>query len=476
MNIEEIYYNKYLKYKTKYLELKNEFDILENENNHIQTQIGGKFRSNNYKYSCDPKKDFVNICKPNNSGLYKSKESCINDCETQYIKRNLQDAKLAQETTQFNMFIKDLMGMIKPQKDKLNRQKYNQENMDIYVKGGAIIGLKVLSMLYGKYGLNKNFEEKFNEFKKLELIRDWDFASYIESTKITEAYRENLDKIANKYRLVPRAKRFILYQAKYPIKVNGEALFEIGVLESDNIVELELPLTTMKVKVNRRNLFQIFMLAKSFYSSDPIDLNVIKHIIKDMRFIIPESKLGLFIRHKLSKGKLSEQLINLIIKFSKGNINLQQFLVTHVEEPNRLLYRLLEKSIPKSIKIKTFLQKNGIYSDKITWLLDADYIIKQVEMFVRELADELYSITKNTKKNKREIITDLDAFLEGVYLERIKLAYDDIKEKGFELLRVWFGRIYTDLFQGDDEVLEIKDSQLVTIMKFMISKKLFENK
>jgi len=473
MNIEEIYYNKYLKYKTKYLELQDEISNLENGN--VITQTGGKFRSNNSKYSCDPNKDFVHICEPNNSGLYKSKGSCVNDCETKYIKRNLISAKLAQETTQFNMFIKDLMGITKPQKDKLTRQKYNQENMDIYVKGGTVIGLKVLSMLYGKYGFNANFEEKFNEFKNIGLIRDWDFASYIESSKITDAYKDNLDKIAKTYRLVPRAKRFILYQAKYPIKVNGEALFEIAVLESDNIVGLELPLTTMKVKINRRNLFQVFMLAKCFYSSDPIDMNVIKHIIKDMRILIPEASNGLFIRHKLAKGNLSEQLVNLIIKFSKGNINLQQFLVTHIEEPNRLLYRLLEKNIPKSNKISSYLKENGLIKDKITWLLDTEYITNQVDMFVRDLGDALYSLTKNTNKNKREIIADLDAYLDGVYLERIKLDYKLFKEKAFELLRVWFGRIYKDLFQGDDTVLEIKDSKLVDIMSFMIREKLFEN-
>ena len=60
-------------------------------------------------------------------------------------------------------------------------------------------------------------------------------------------------------------------------------------------------------------------------------------------------------------------------------------------------------------------------------------------------------------------------------MERIKLVYNDIKEKGFELLRIWFGRVYTDLFEGDDSVLEIKDSNLVNIMSFMIGKKIFEN-
>jgi hypothetical protein len=94
-------------------------------------------------------------------------------------------------------------------------------------------------------------------------------------------------------------------------------------------------------------------------------------------------------------------------------------------------------------------------------------------MFIQVLGDSLYALTKNANNNKREIIADLDAFLDGVYLERIKLDYKLFKEKAFELLKVWFGRIYTDLFQGDDVVLEIKDSKLVDIMKFMINEKLF---
>jgi len=479
MDIEELYYNKYLKYKTKYLILKSEIITLEQTNPHIQTQIGGKSKSsNNSRYICNPKKNFANICEPNNSGIYKSKESCINDCETKYIKRNLIDAKLARETTQFNMFIQDLMGTTKNKHERLTRQKFKQENMDIYIKGGTVLGLKVLLMIYEKYGNDKIFEEKFNEFQKLELIRDWDFSSYLEGKEITEAYRDNLDKIARIYKLVPRAKTFILYQSKYPIKINDQALFEIAILESDNIVDIELPLTTMKVKINRRNLFQIFMLAKCFYSSDPIDLNVIKHIIKDMRILVPEASNGLFVRHKLSKGNLSEQLIDLIIKFSKGNINLQQFFVTHIQEPNRLLYRLLEKNIPKSDKIKSFLQQNNMLKDKISWLLNTDYIMKQVDMFIQELGgklDQIITIGLSKNKNKLDIIGDLDIFSEGINFDRIKIEYDTFTDKALNLLRVWFGPVYNKLFEGDEEILENKDSKLVKIMSFMIGKKIFEN-
>ena len=451
MNIEEIYYQKYLKYKTKYLELQNEFVIIPDNN-----LIGGAKE----KFACDPTKEFNMICKKDNSGIYKSKQSCQNDCETKYIKRNLIEAKLINETKQFNFFIQDLMA----------------ENISIYIKGGTVLGLKVLKMLYDRYHSN-NFEKKFNEFRKLDLIRDWDFACYTEEKEITPDYREDLDKMARNYRLVPRAKTFILYQSKYPIKINDQALFEIAILQSDNYLDQELPLTTMKVRVNRRNLYQIFMLAKSFYSSDPIDINVIKHIIKDMRIIVPEASGGLYVTKKLDKGELSPQLINFIIKFSKGNVNLQQFLATHIKEPNRLLYRLIEKNIPKMNKIERFLKENNLMKGNLPWLADTNFLMSEVDFFVEELGSKLTDLIVKSieqKKNLREIITVLDEFLSGVNLDRIKLHYDDYTAKGLELLRIWFGPIYNEIFIDNEKVFNIKDSNLVKIMVFMINRKLFD--
>jgi len=474
MNIEEIYYNKYLKYKSKYLELKNEFTEIDFSDNNNILYGGKKFRNNKFKsikssdnrssgsrYTCDPDKEFLDICNQDNKGYYKSKEKCQNDCETKYIKRNLVQAKLKNETMQFNLFIQDLM----------------IENITVYIKGGTVLGLKILKMIYDKYGNNnQEFEDHFNEFVKVNLIRDWDFACYTENGKdITEKYRSELDKLAHSHRLVPRAKTFVLYQAKYPIKVNDQALFEIAILESENYVDMELPLTTMKIKINRRNLFHVFMLAKLFYSSDPIDLNVIKYIIKDMNIIIPEAKDGLFVRKELNKGNLSEKLIDLIIKFSKGNINLQQFLVTHIQEPNRLLYRLLEKNIPKIIKIKTFLKENDLWKDNISWLGSQDYFTSIADSFIEELGSKLYLICINNKdKDIFNTIKELDLFLEGVNLTRIQIEYKNFTCKGYDLLKIWFGRIYTELFENT-EVLEIKDSKLVTIMTFMIEQKLFQN-
>ena len=68
--------------------------------------------------------------------------------------------------------------------------------------------------------------------------------------------------MASKQRLVPRAKTFVLYQTKYPILVYEKALFEIAILDSDStdFSKMEIPMTTMKVRVNLSNIKYIFML------------------------------------------------------------------------------------------------------------------------------------------------------------------------------------------------------------------------
>ena len=55
-------------------------------------------------------------------------------------------------------------------------------------------------------------------------------------------------------------KTFILYQTEFPIKLNDVALFEISIMEDEIFSNLELPLTTMKIKINKKNLNHIFQL------------------------------------------------------------------------------------------------------------------------------------------------------------------------------------------------------------------------
>lgn len=467
------YFQKYLKYKTKYLNLKTSQSSNMTEKieltggafkfkSKIHSKSNSKSNSKTHtKYKCDPNKKFLEICNQDANGIYHSKDKCMNDCENKYINKHLIDAKLKFETTQFNLFIRDLL----------------TESITVYIKGGTVLGLKVLQMILEKES-GSNFEKVFNEYLKLGLIRDWDFAGYTSNKPIDEKYREKLNSIAEKYKLVPRAKTFILYQAKYPIRLDDQALFEIAILEGDNFVDLELPLTTMKVKVTRKNLPYIFMFAKSFYSyktkNEPIDLNVIKHMIKYMNFIIPEHKNGLFTLNKLHTGGLSSELLSLIKTFSKNNINLEQFLITHIQEPHRLLFRFFEKNIPKVNKIKTFLTENNLVRQLPSWLFDPKLMANTVESFIELLGSKIYLLYINNvdKHGAEDTIEMVSQFINGINLSRIQIEYNNFKCDGKKLIKILFSRLNKEI---NVEILNkmAKTNKLANILLFLNGQNIF---
>jgi hypothetical protein len=48
--------------------------------------------------------------------------------------------------------------------------------------------------------------------------------------------------------------------------LDDKALFEISIVDSDSYSDLEIPLTTMKIRVHEYNIKYIFMFAKLFFS------------------------------------------------------------------------------------------------------------------------------------------------------------------------------------------------------------------
>jgi hypothetical protein len=448
------YYQKYLLYKYKYITLKkNMYDSapkIEIENNQ---QLGGAIE----KYNCNPSKKFIDICEKNNKGKYNSKNKCMNECKNQYINKHLIDAKLKYETIQFTIFIQTLI----------------KKNFTIYIKGGTVLGLYILKYIY-EHSTENNFNTLFNEFLKLELIRDWDFVGYSKK-KIDDTYKTQLNNMAKKNHLALRAKTFILYQSKHAIKIGDQVLFEIALLEQDDNIGLELPMTVLKIEITLTNLLNIFMLAKSFYTyktkNQPIDIDFIKYVIKDLNFIVPNYNNGLFQNEKIYTGSLSPPLLKIITNFAKNNIPLQQFLITHIQEPNRLFYRLLEKNIPKVNKINIFFNENKI-KNKNTLLIDTTYINNKVESFIKVLGSELYIIYNNGLNNNlsiSDIIIQLDELLTGINLNRIQIEYNNISCKGRDLLKILFGRIYNDLIKNKSNL----NSKLINLLIFLNKNKLF---
>ena len=267
------YYDKYkkmliLKDELQYINNMNKLDIYSNN-----SQIGGN-------YNCNPTNKYSEICIENQNGKYKTKEGCINDCERQYIDNHLNMANLKNETTKFYKFIKDLI---------------NQEHMEVYIKGGNALGLKLLRLIYKKYSDSNEFDEIFNKFLDLKLIKDWDFAAYSKK-EITPEYRKKLDKLAKKHKLSSRASTFILYQTHKPILIEGKALYEISILnkeDKDAYSKLEIPITTMKVKMSDFNIKYIFMFSKSFLVKQ-YDMDIIKKMLELMHITIHPHKSGMY--------------------------------------------------------------------------------------------------------------------------------------------------------------------------------------
>jgi hypothetical protein len=458
------YKEKYEKYKQKYLNLKL---IIENsqKNSEINSYsenllTGGKKKNTGEKYICNPKNKFSEICSKESNGKYNSNKSCINDCENQYINYNLVQAKIKGETVKFNLFINDLL----------------EEGYEVYLKGGTVLGLKILKMIYDLYS-EDNFERYFNDFLELDLIRDWDFVAYT-GVLIEEDLKEKLNKMAYKYSLVPRAKTFVLYQTKYPIKLNDQALFEISIMDKEIFSNLELPLTTMKMKVTKYNLKYIFMFAKSFYSykvnKTPIDIDVITHMVKGMNFYIYPNKNGLFTINKenYNVGSLKGNIIKFIKDFSKKNINLEQFLMTQIQEPNRLFYRLLEKNIPKVEKIINFFDNHKIQYKKLTWLLNTQNITNTVDKFIEKLGNKIYDIYNN-EKDPIEGINAISDFMDGVFFRRIEIEYDNIGEKGKDLIKKLFIKLYNKLPNNILNDERLKDNKFIDCIKFLEKNNLF---
>jgi len=452
----DTYYKKYLKYKIKYNTLKSRHALNNLQTNNLQS--GGA----NSRYDCIPTNKFVDICVDKENGKYRTKESCINDCESKYIKNEMQQAKIYHEALPFYLFIKDII---------------NNEKITVYLKGGNVLGLKLLKMIYEKYKNDDiKFKKCFAEFLKLDLIKDWDFSGYTPDN-ITPEYRQKLDKIGLKYKLHQRAKTFCLYQTRRPILLEGKPLFEISILDSDGYSKLEIPLTTMKVKVNEYNLKYVFMFCVSFFeyknTGKEFDFNIMKRMLEKINIIIYPHKNGIYdVRNDFDKGGLTDDMIKFIKTFDDFDKNLPQFLSTHIEDPYRMLYRLVEKNINKNNKIKDFLKEQLSINDQ-HWLFDSKWIDKMIKLFCEKLGENLVFIYKNEYTNSLNINKSIDKvqeFMEGISFNRIETDYETLGETGKKLLKLIFMPLIQEIGKENISNYDESKNKIIKFMKFLIAK------
>ena len=255
---------------------------------------------------------------------------------------------------------------------------------DVYLKGGSVLGLKLLNLLVQKCDPH-NFQYNFSLFKQElgRLIKDWDFV-LISQCFIN--YNTNFSQ---------EGKKVIIIRYKDEsnrMMVNNETLIEMAIKNTyDPLSELEIPLTSMKINITLDRIEIIFSLIEKLYLNHKLDLEYLNYVFNILNIVIDDhDKNALFQVNNLDNGNLSNTMLNCIKLASKDDKNIQQFLISHIKEPDRLFFRLFNKNIPKAIKIKEYFN-----NDDMQWLPTVDFINVIVDNFINILKDKVNNIYQN---------------------------------------------------------------------------------
>lgn len=306
-------------------------------------------------------------------------------------------------------------------------QNYFLPEYAFFLKGGFVIGFKLIQMIYFKYLGDNKITSEFNKkliLDTLDFIRDFDFTLCINSNTNTyltrlEEFLKN-DIVDNYFRKEGQVVIVIRDKNNYKLP-NGESFLELSIKNCSNpfelthMIDLEIPLTAMIIKVDSSNIDMIFDIIYTYwkliifgnkYDSDINFDNLINQISQLDIQIHPSTNLGLFDVDTCDYGygvsKLSDEMIEIIEKTSREfdyldnhqnnikNKSIEQFLASCQTQPDRLFIRLLNKNIPKSNKCVRLLNSYGFDIDinNITWLLNDKIISKIINKFLVNLSNK----------------------------------------------------------------------------------------
>jgi hypothetical protein len=254
---------------------------------------------------------------------------------------------------------------------------------DIYLKGGAVIGIYLLKTIY-----TKDFDNLYPTFKELELINDFDFEIISEKLRNDYFYYE----FGKEHGIVLNGKnknmKHIASTLRIMRSINSN-LFEMNILEKEEYPEL--PITNMKIFLSSDNYDKFFTLFENIYY-DTLDKSHLE-FLNDVNIYIPECDInGMFDIKFDADIILSDTLINIIYNTTLDK-NSQICLYYLIKNPTNLS-RLRWKNISKSNKIKNFLCNND--DNKIPlFLLNDELILNLVDHFISNLSyitNEIYMI------------------------------------------------------------------------------------
>jgi hypothetical protein len=298
-----------------------------------------------------------------------------------------------------------------------------RDAVKIYVKGGSVLGLYVLRLMFEQNERRERPEPVsmvLNNFYSLSLIKDWDFTilindAVVERNKPDHVYPVVEKKVCesgiygefiNNYILDPSSSFsqqgnvicILRHNERLNpeddsvdpiplIKIGDDALLETSVsikqFNDEHLSELEIPMTSMLFELTPNNYLLFFDLVKHYYyltlacvdkfKCSENHAQAIRDCVMDERLdiLIASSENGLFDLSQPSPrpidyGTLVGTEMGYAISSFNASDNVKQFLVSQLSQIDRLLLRMFSKNIPKSEKIKRVVgEKQWLLEDKI---------------------------------------------------------------------------------------------------------------
>lgn len=285
-------------------------------------------------------------------------------------------------------------------------------NPNLYLRGGAVISLKLLQDDY-----------KFP-------IKDFDFVLEDE-------------RCCNDYFYYEFGKEFGIFlngspkpsqgkNTKLHVLRNRKLKYELSVCVKDS---LELPMTSMKILITENNCIPFFDLIENINEST---------FLKQLNIIIPNHINGMFVG--AGSPSLTDQLsintsIDAIICNTTSDTICQQFIYYMVKNPTNIA-RLKFKNRPKSEQIKKLHQ--------YTWLVTDD-MLNLINLFIVNLTiyiDNIYNEYKNDIDLTKQILTkNLYTNLTAIYIEMFQKI-----DKLFENVNI---NRWKETFNQSDPLLSI---------------------
>lgn len=265
-------------------------------------------------------------------------------------------------------------------------------NVDLYLKGGAVIGIYLLKVISQK----DNFEFLYHEYKKLNLIHDFDFMINDDRLKTDYFYYE----FGKEYQITlhgkSKNKTSSLLVMRSSIHLNNK-LFELCLSDSK-----ELPMTGMKILITKDNVDDFFTLFENIHCVNISHLKFLKNIEIE---IPPCDENGMFCNLSNNTHLLDvNNHLNNIILNTTSDKNHQLCLYYLIKNPSNLS-RCQWKNVEKSNKIKKYYQHLDAYP---RWLLND--ITPLIDNFIHHLNNYINNIYLQYQKEINLLVIEINKY------------------------------------------------------------------